>query len=550
LTASRLRRLIQIFCLGLFFYLLSLTAWPADDGFLSSNFFLRLDPLTALAVPLTAREIIGQLAPGLVVILLALIIGRIFCGFICPFGITLDLVSWLKRRVKGHSGTAANPLCPSWRRLKYFILAATLSAATAGVSLIFWVSPIPLITRFYALLMHPLFLSAADFLTRSGDSSFMTLSWLGFTNGPVKIRAFDTLWFLLILFGAIFWLEWRWPRFWCRVLCPGGALMALLSRRPLWRRRVDGNCRRCGRCYQKCPAGTISPDGLATGYSECLTCQNCVRVCPVGAVKFGFGPEAPSSEPRVESGATILSPFSRRTFISSAALGLGLAWFQSSGLSAAGRLAGAGVRPSLLPVRPPGSRPEALFLALCLRCGVCLKACPTNALAPTFLSSGPNGLFSPRLFARRGPCEPECHRCGQVCPTGAIFHLPLAEKRWAKMGTALVLKNSCLAWAEDRRCVVCQEVCPYGSIDLVKGPGLTAPAPLVRAERCFGCGYCEYHCPMSSPAIIVESKAALRLNNADYRKTAQTLGLELDPAARALEEIPDDQLPPGFLELK
>lgn len=549
LTLRRLKRLIQIFCLGLFLYLISLAAWPAKDGFLAPDFFLRLDPLTALAVPLAAREIIGHLAPGLMIILTALVLGRIFCGFLCPFGTTLDLVSWLKHLTRGRKEPKASQTSPAWRRVKYLLLAATLSAALGGISLIFWTSPIPLITRFYALLMHPLILSAADLIIRSGELLPQSLNWAGAADLSIRTRAFDTFWFILVFFGTIFWLEWQRPRFWCRVLCPAGALLTLFSRRPLWRRRVTGNCGRCGRCHQKCPAGAISPDGQDADYGECLICQNCVKICPVRAVKFSFGPETTEAKKKPQSGAALLPPCSRRAFISSSVAGLGLAWLQSSGLSAAGRLAGVGNWPSVQPVRPPGSRPEDRFLALCLRCGECIKACPTNALAPVGLNAGLNGLFSPYLNAERGPCEPQCHYCGQVCPTGAIAHLPLKEKRWAKMGTARVLKKNCLAWAEDRHCVVCQEVCPYGSIDLAAVSGLTAPVPRIQAARCFGCGYCEHHCPTDSPAIVVRSESALRLNHGDYQKTAKALGLDLDPAARALEEIPDDQLPPGFLDL-
>jgi len=546
LTPGRLRPIIQLFCLGLFIYLLGQAVWPARDGFLPPDLFLRLDPLSALAVPLAAREFIERLIPGLMIILLTLVLGRVFCGYICPFGFTLDLVNRLKRRCRGRQEPAARPrLRPGWSQVKYGLLAAILAAALAGVSLIFWASPLALITRFYALLMHPLALSAADPILHHGSPWFETLGWTGAAYTSIKARAFDSLLFLLIFFGAIFWLEWRRPRFWCRVLCPAGALLALVGRHPLWRRRVADSCLHCGKCHRHCPAGTISPDGRRTGYGECLSCQACVEVCPVRAVKFDFGSEKALPEPAI----ALLPPLSRRLFIGSAAAGLGLAWFQSSGLNAAVRLAGGPETwPPVWPVRPPGSRPEARFLALCLRCGECIKACPTNALAPSGVFTGLNGLFSPHLLAKRGPCEPECNRCGQVCPTGAIANLTLSEKRWAKMGTALVLKKSCLAWAEDRRCVVCQEVCPYGSISLVQEPGLTVPAPVVQAARCFGCGYCEYHCPVSPSAIGVEPAGALRLNHDEYKKTALAQGLDLDPETRALEEIPAGQLPPGFLE--
>jgi ferredoxin len=164
------------------------------------------------------------------------------------------------------------------------------------------------------------------------------------------------------------------------------------------------------------------------------------------------------------------------------------------------------------------------------------------------LESGFEKIFSPYLLARRGPCEPDCNACGQVCPTRAIRPLPLGEKKWAKMGTALVLKETCLAWAEDRRCVVCQEVCPYAAIDLVQETGLQAPVPVVDAARCYGCGYCEFHCPVAKPAIIIEARGALRLSEGNFIDEARSQGLDLDPDQRDHDEYtPDDQLPPGFI---
>jgi formate hydrogenlyase subunit 6/NADH:ubiquinone oxidoreductase subunit I len=184
-----------------------------------------------------------------------------------------------------------------------------------------------------------------------------------------------------------------------------------------------------------------------------------------------------------------------------------------------------------------------------------MKACPTNGLQPAWFGAGPEGMFSPLLTPRRGPCEPDCRACGSLCPTRAITPLAPEEKYWAKVGTAVVDPGRCLAWAEGRRCVVCEEVCPYGAVAVRQDSrarfGL--PVPLVRPERCFGCGYCEYYCPARLPAIAVQPLGALRLADSGYAAAGRAAGLLLLPAekgdASGPGDLPEGALPPGFTPL-
>jgi formate hydrogenlyase subunit 6/NADH:ubiquinone oxidoreductase subunit I len=179
-----------------------------------------------------------------------------------------------------------------------------------------------------------------------------------------------------------------------------------------------------------------------------------------------------------------------------------------------------------------------------------MKICPTNALQPAWFQAGAEGMFSPVFVPRRGPCEPDCTACGRVCPTGAVRALITEEKYRAKTGTAKVNRNRCVAWAEKKRCVVCEETCPFASITLVRSPDSDIPAPVVDPVRCFGCGYCEHYCVTRVPAVTVEPLNALRLASGSYRETAEQLGLRLNPRAGNEETAPagiDGDLPPGFL---
>ena len=552
----RLQRLIQALSLALFLTLLWLTAFPLTQTLIPVDLFLRLDPLAGTLIPLAARAWISNFIPALALLFAALAVGRIFCGYICPMGTTLDMARSLSAPRKGPRSFPYLP--PALKHLNYLILIVFIATALFGISLAFWGSPIALITRFYSLLVHPLLTLLGSESLNLGRPLAETFGLASISYMQVMPRRFDTVYFLFALFGLLFFLERIRPRFWCRYLCPAGALFGLFSLRPLWRRRVH-ECTHCGRCAANCPTGAILPQATDTAHAECITCRSCVGVCPVQGIDFAVSEApakniAPVPDMIAHEQSTPLLP-SRRAFLTATALGAGLA---SLGyISNASLLSVGGDRGSVRQtgfIRPPGARPEKDFLRRCLRCAQCMKACPTGGLQPVWFAAGVEGMFSPALVSRTGPCVPECALCGVVCPSQAILPLPLEEKQQAKIGTAVVQPGLCLAWAEDRGCMVCQEVCPYGAIFPVQNEGATFPAPVIRAQRCVGCGYCEYHCPTFVPAITIQPLGALRRADGQYRAAARAAGLDLMLASdRQLTPedhkiIPEGSLPPGFAE--
>lgn len=185
-----------------------------------------------------------------------------------------------------------------------------------------------------------------------------------------------------------------------------------------------------------------------------------------------------------------------------------------------------------------------------------MRACPTVTLQPAGLMEGLAGFSSPVATPRTGPCEPSCTRCGRVCPTGALRVLPPEEKIWAKIGTALIVKRRCIAWEDERECLVCDEVCPFGAIELRRTAESRAFVPFVDASRCNGCGFCEYHCPVAGPsAVQVTPEGALRLEKGSYISTARSAGLRFEvdrpsPDSDEARGAADRQEgpPPGFDE--
>ncbi len=550
---KNIRLIVQAMSLSLFIWLFYRASFPFVETFLPVDFFLRLDPLVGVFVPLVSREWISSLLPALCVLVSAFIVGRIFCGYICPMGITLDIARFFipKKKLSTENKLFFEKWEGAFRKIKYVFLALIFGSALLGVNHIFWGSPIALITRFYTIIVYPVIV----FFSRIGlDIARPTFEMFNnYTLSYIQIlpRVFYSVLFVAVFFGLLFFLERVRPRFWCRYLCPAGALLSLFSFNPLWKKRVN-SCTKCNKCVKSCPTGAISSQTIGTQKAECIACLECENICPANGVHFSFNKKYESQDLIEENKSEKNYFLSRRSFLYSSTLGASIALLGK--INAASFLLSSkkSTVEQAVCVRPPAALPEVEFLEKCIRCGECMKVCPTNGLQPAYFVSGMEGLFSPVLVSRIGGCEPECNLCGKVCPTGAIMSLSLEEKEQAKIGTAVVQKNICLAWEEGKACVVCQEVCPYGAIELITGENPHCPVPVVNVRRCFGCGFCEHHCPVKIPAIIIQPLNALRLNIPNYKEVAQSADLDLIPVSkRPMDyvipiEIKEGELPPGF----
>ncbi len=544
-----LQRTVQVGGLALFLLLLAGAAFRFA-GWLPQDLFLRLDPAAALLTGLSARIWIGGFFAALAVLMATVVLGRFFCGYLCPLGTTIDGIDACLHR----SADIPEKCPPLWRRFKYGLLVFSLTAALLGLSLAFLVAPIPLVSRFFAIIVLPLFQQIADLLLQAAAPLANRFDLTGLFYLQLPLPRFEwqglTLFLMLLILAGSLWQ----PRFWCRYLCPAGAMMALFARRPFLRRQVTEDCVDCGLCARACPARAIGDDPRFTLHHECIVCQTCRRICPTQAVAF--------STRRMDK-APRLPAFSqyRRGLLTAGVCGVGTAALTLSG--ARHLLGDTGTRRIIPPnlIRPPGALPEDDFLRRCYRCGACLAACPTNTLQPLGMETGLTGLLTPVIAPQMGPCDPQCNACGQICPTEAIRPLPQRERIWAKVGTAIILRNKCLAWELDRKCLVCDEVCPYDAIVLKKLPEIKAPVPFVIENRCSGCGFCEHHCPVEAqPAIVVEPMEALRLTTGSYQEKGRSLGLTLEPRPPirrseaqptpfpSTEDNAGSGLPPGFSE--
>jgi len=435
-----------------------------------ASVLLALDPLTAVGTALADWTVPAWTWIGLVVLGATAVLGRFFCGWICPLGALQQLVSWIagpERRKRNKINRYRR-----WFSVKYLVLTVILVWAALGANHVGWLDPIPLLHRAVATGVRPLWFGG---ITPGGWVSFGMLA-------------------AILLASA--WM----PRFYCRALCPLGALLGVATRlAPLRIRRTgDEGCSGCTLCLMACQ-GADEP--LAEHrVSECHVCLNCLPSCNEGTLKYGL--------PVVESATPSLDVGRRRFLLTAAATAVAAPVLRATS-GGASRAADA--------IRPPGALDETAFLARCITCGACSASCPTNVIGSDLGTTGVEGLFTPVLNMRRGWCEPSCTRCGEVCPTEALTPL-LPEVKQAvggpaevRIGTAFLDRGRCLPWGMATPCIVCEEMCPTSpkaiwlqTVDVRRGDGalVTVQQPHIDPELCTGCGLCENRCPVGEEAAI------------------------------------------------
>ncbi len=498
-SAAPIRRVVQSVCLLAFLILFFYVCWPYGSPqyaeafrareIVEAELFLILDPLAVASAALAARIFVWSLAAAGATVLICILFPRAFCGYVCPLGTLLDGFDWLigkRLRVLRLQREGW------WVYTRYYLLVVVLVAAAFGVLLSGFVAPIPVLTRALLLLVAPI--------------------QTGLLKGWYLVPAGNLGHVLSItLVALIFGLGLLAPRFWCRYVCPTGALFSVTSVLRLTERRVTSACVQCGQCRTACPFAAVNED-FSTRFLHCAFCQTCGGACPAGAIEFT--PRWSRKDARETERATPHAAWSRRRVLTglggAAVVGAGASWITGETSAA----------PGDLPIRPPGSVPEERFLQLCVRCGECIKVCPNNVLQPAGFEHGCNGLWTPKVVADWSGCEPSCNNCGHVCPTGAIRALSLAEKRAARIGLAQVDRDTCLPYAGRGACQLCVDECRMAGYDAVefvrvggrvddKGEPIEGSgrlAPVVREDKCVGCGLCQMRCH----AVNVKTRKLLR----------------------------------------
>ncbi len=490
-TASRIS---QLFFLALFLYLFIITDYRGRDEIsIGANSFFRMNPLVLASYILAAKSMTWLLFPALLMVALTALLGRFFCGWICPLGTLIDLVT---RRVP-----KSGPIRFLRGRFKYFLLYALLVSALFSVNVSGVFDPIAILIRALTFFFYPLLGLAArsgwsGLYTLAGDgrdSAFFLYDFLRAHVLPFRETLYPLAFVSFILIVLIFAIERFERRNWCRNICPLGTLLGLLGRFSLFRRIPGRLCKDCGDCRKHCPTA-FDEEVLQSG--DCIRCMDCRAACNFGRVNFRPG------MPSFSKDGTVKQPvLSRRLFVGSVVSGIVMA----KGLS----FRKPQTQDRLL--RPPGVTDENIFFQKCVRCGECMKVCLRSALYPDLSFGGITGIFMPVIIPRLGYCEYNCTLCGQVCPTGAIPRLSPEEKKKSIIGAAVFDRNLCLPYAKKLNCLVCEEHCPVpekairferiGDIDY-QGKKITLKRPYVVEELCTGCGICENKCPLEGRSAI------------------------------------------------
>ncbi len=564
------RRISQVFFFAMFVWFcivsslgvkwFQIRGWPV-------NWFLQLDPLVALGTILTAHTLYWPLLWSLATIVLTMVLGRFFCGWVCPFGTIHHFVGFLGNRLKKTSEKIELNRYRKAQCIKYFVLIFVLAMAafpSAAASLqTGLLDPIPLVSRSFNLILLPVLDRSVNFISSVG-------------------RNYDGAWIILVVFLVAVLLNLVIPRFYCRFVCPLGALLGIINRFAIWRIGKNTNkCLNCQLCEKACEGGCEPAGNIRT--SECVLCFNCLHDCRHNVISYQAVQSLAGeiTDPDISRRGFALSLASGILVLPAVRLGAKLTsnWYYKV-------------------IRPPGALAEEEFLKRCIKCGQCMRICPTNVIQPAGIEGGVENIWTPVLNNRIGSsgCQLNCVACGQVCPTAAIRPITLAEKRGTgefagagpiKLGTAFFDRNRCLPWAMSKPCIVCQENCPvspkaiytvetvytvrdgvvmvksvdenvitvaeplkadyFGSGDYycfidgqrykitantvnslsVQNDGKTKlpsggkieiqvrlQKPYVDIEKCIGCGICEHECPVSGlKAVRVSAEGETRSNN-------------------------------------
>jgi polyferredoxin len=550
------RRASQVGFFGLFMYFLFQTGFRGSFTASSDavvrlpmpvEAFLLADPFVSAMTLLSTHTVYRGLLWSVGLLAITLVFGRVFCGWICPFGTLHHFFGWILPSTKGRGAhrVEANKT-HGYQRVKYYLMYAFLLASIGGSAVGGMFDPICVAVRSIGLGVIP----AGQYVTGRSLNGLQTVhnqtlqsgadhtqDFLAQTVWQSKQFYFHQTWIILALLVAVLFMNRFIPRFWCRVLCPLGAFLGVFSRFALFGMEKDhAKCTDCNLCLVNCQGADSPQGGVKHRQDECHMCMNCEAACPEDVIKFRFLPSRKS---------TITKPdLQRRTLLASAAAG-------AAYIPVARVADSLDVNYHSKVIRPPGAVEERAFLERCIRCAECMKVCPNNALHPAFLEAGVEGIWTPILIARIGYCEHSCVLCGQVCPTGAIQKITEKEKLGqgvapVKIGTAFYDHGRCLPWSMQTPCIVCEEFCPTSPKaiwveeveapvrDSKPGPNGEQPAmktvklqrPHVDPALCIGCGACEKVCPVQDqPAVYITSVGESRsktnvilLENTNYNQ--------------------------------
>lgn len=450
---------------------------------------------------MTKMQLLEALLAGSLIIVAVLsvatfIFGRIYCSVICPLGIMQDLFGWLGKKAKKNRYTYSKEM--KW--LRYPVLALFIIAHVLGLAvLVQLLAPYAAFGRIATNLLQPVYQAGNNVLAAIAEH----YDSYAFYHSDVWLRSGISLGIAAITLVVLGILAWRNGRTYCNTICPVGTLLSLLSRFSFLKITFDTEkCKSCSLCSKNCKAACIDYKTHTVDASRCVVCGDCIESCKFGALKYTkrTSKDSKTSEDSIDN--------SKRSFLLASALVTTAAMAQSKDKIMDGGLAKIEdkVAPERqTPLTPPGSLSAQNMACNCTGCQLCISECPNQVLRP---SSDLMHLMQPVMSYERGYCRPECNRCSEVCPAGAIKPIKHEVKASTQIGHAVWIKKNCIPLTDGVECGNCARHCPVGAIEMVPSDPddeESAYVPAINESRCIGCGACEYLCPARPhSAIYVE----------------------------------------------
>ena len=434
-------------------------------------------------------------------VVLTLVFGRVFCSVICPLGVFQDVVSWFSGRRKKKKYRFSYSPAVSW--LRYGMLGVFIIAMIAGIgSVVALLAPYSSYGRIVSNLFAPVYQWGNNVLAYFAERS----DSYAFYETSVWLKSLPTFIIAAVTFVVLVVLAWRNGRTYCNTVCPVGTVLGFFSRYSLFRPEIDAEkCTNCSLCSRKCKAACINYKDHRIDYSRCVTCMDCIDSCKHGAISYKYRFGKKEIKETSETGNTNNA---RRSFLT----GMGLV-LVSSAVKAQEKKVDGGLAVILdkkvptrtTPLVPPGAKGIRNMRTRCTGCQLCVSVCPNQVLRP---STKLETLMQPEMSYERGYCRPECTKCSEVCPAGAILKLTPADKSATQIGHAVWVEKNCVPLRDKVECGNCARHCPTGAITMVPSDADDADSlkiPVVNVERCIGCGACENLCPARPfSAIYVE----------------------------------------------
>ncbi len=446
------------------------------------------------------------LAGSIIVIVLptvlTFVLGRMYCSVICPLGILQDIFGWLGKKAKKNRYTYSKALSA----LRYGVLVVFLAAHVAGLAvLVQLLAPYSAFGRIATNLLQPVYQAGNNVLAAIAEH----YDSYAFYHSDIWLRSAASLVIAAVTLIILVVLAWRNGRTWCNTICPVGTILSFISRYSLLKVHFDTEkCKNCSLCSKNCKAACIDYKTHTVDASRCVVCGDCIESCKFGALKYTRGTSKTSTTSTTRDTSTTSIDPSKRSFLLSSALLTTAALAQDKDKIMDGGLAD--IEDKVAPERqtplvPPGSLSLKNMERNCTGCQLCISECPNQVLRP---SGDLFHLMQPVMSYERGYCRPECNRCSEVCPAGAIKPLKHEDKASTQIGHAVWIKKNCIPLTDGVECGNCARHCPTGAIEMVPNDPNDeegAYVPAVNEARCIGCGACEYLCPARPfSAIYVE----------------------------------------------